>query len=140
MTENYIPRLYNYNLETGTVGTDNEDMANILYSINRMETTAAIKSEDHTAMIKTVNDAFTLLTDCNVSFDDFNNANKDKIDQSVFSAVSTVFSAEQKKLMNAFVTLAPADQCAALLTDSYRNVLSVIPSLQKLDDQAAGRI
>lgn len=135
-----ILRKYNYKLSVGPVGTDDDNMAGVLYGINKMEAPAATVSDDPATMIQTVNDVFTLVTDCKVSLGRFGSAYKNKIDQNVFSAVSDVFSAEQKKLMDAFVALAPAGECVKILAGSYRNILSTVPSLQKMDDQAAGKI
>ncbi|MBO4644563.1 MAG: hypothetical protein J5716_08165 [Alphaproteobacteria bacterium] len=131
-----ILRKYNYKLSGGSVGTDDDDMANILYSINKMETPASIQSEDSSVMTASVNDVFTMLTDCKVSLDRFNTAHKDRIDQNLFQTVLNQFSAEQKRLMDAFVLLAPPAQCITLLTDSYKNILATVPSLQKLDEQS----
>lgn len=133
-----ILRKYNYKLASGPVGTDDDNMANVLYSINRMETPAAVQSDEPAVMTATVNDVFTLVTDCKVSLDRFNAAHKDRIDQSLFQSVTDRFSAEQKRLMNAFVLMTPPAQCVELLTDSYKNILATVPSLQKLDEQSFG--
>ncbi|MBO4519627.1 MAG: hypothetical protein J5787_00295 [Alphaproteobacteria bacterium] len=138
MAENTIPRKYNYKLKTGAVGTNDNNMANILFSINKMETPTSIQSEEQAVMTGLVNDALTLLTDCKVFLDRFNTAHKDHIDQTLYQSVSDLYSAEQKRLMDAFILLTPPDQCAALLTDSYKNILATVPSLQKLDEQSIG--
>ena len=131
-----ILRKYNYKLASGPVGTDDDNMANVLYSINRMETPAAIRSEEPSVMTGSVNDVFTLVTDCKTSLDRFNTAHKDHIDQNLFRSVLNLFSAEQKRLMDAFVLLIPPEKCVQLLTDSYKNILATVPSLQKLDEQS----
>lgn len=55
---NTIIRQYNYRLETGTVGTDNENIAQILYNINRMEMKALFTSSDKEELNKVLDDFF----------------------------------------------------------------------------------
>lgn len=56
---NFIPRRYNYTLETGVVGTDDENIANILYNINRMEMKASFLSETRGDMQDALGDVFS---------------------------------------------------------------------------------
>jgi hypothetical protein len=41
-----MPYRYNYKLETGEVGSNDENIANALYTINRMETKAPYQFSD----------------------------------------------------------------------------------------------
>ena len=136
MVENVIPRKYNYNLETGTVGTDDDDMANILYNVNRMEIKAAYDTDDLEDMQKSFGEAFFMTVDSGVHFNRFAEKNTRIQESPSFKTAKNAIE-EAVKIIGA---VTPPQTDISLMRNSvqkaYQLLLTAIPSLIDLDNQA----
>ncbi|MBR1778834.1 MAG: hypothetical protein IJ752_09680 [Alphaproteobacteria bacterium] len=136
MTENIIPRKYNYNLETGTVGTDDDDMANILYNINCMEMKASYESDDVNDMQTTFGESFSMVTEAAEHLDNFIENHKEKLRSDTIDDAE-LFLSEAVVILD---DVEPPQTDIELMSNSikaaYQKMLDAVPSLLKLDEQA----
>ena len=137
--DNFITRQYNYNLETGTVGTDDKNMAAIFYDINLMEKKARFASDDADALKEALNETFFLITDVKVHFNRFVKEFEKILDADVRDIVAAVFKTALNQVRQAQTSENAAEKCAAL-HDAYAKLLAVVPNLKALDDQSVGKI
>ena len=130
-----IPRKYNYNLETGTVGTDDDDMANILYNINRMEMKASYDTDKLEDMQKSFGEAFFMAVDSSVHFESFAEKRKQSQGNTAFETAKNAVE-EAVRILGA---VTPPQTDIPLMRSSvrkaYRQLLTAVPSLIDLDNQ-----
>ena len=136
MAENYIPRMYNYTLETGTVGTDDEDMASILYDINRMEMKATSDTDDVNDMKVAFAEAFSMALDAAKHLDGFIASRKGKLVPALVEDVQLAFSEAIVIMDDVPAPQTDAEAMSASVKAAYRKMLDVVPSLLTLDDQS----
>ena len=130
-----IPRKYNYNLETGTVGTDDDDMANILYNINRMEMKAGYDTNKLEDMQKSFGEAFFMAVDSNIHFGSFAEKHTVRQENAAFEAAKSAVE-EAVAILGA---VKPPQTDIALMRSAvrkaYQKLLTAVPSLIDLDNQ-----
>lgn len=136
----FIPRQYNYVLETGAVGTDNEDIANILYNINQMEMKSSFLSDDKNEMDATVGDVLFMISDSKIHFKKFFDKNSEKLDSKNVEAVQTALDGALKIIRTAEDPNIDVNAIHPALLFAYKKILPVVPILLSLDDQALGKV
>lgn len=138
--DNYIPRQYNYTLETGTVGTDNENIANILYNINRMEIKASFFSEERTDMEEALSDVFFMITDTKVHLNRFIKSSGEKLTPETIAAVTAALDRSLKIIRAAETPETDPNAIHSAMLFAYKSLAAAVPSIQALDDQAVGKV
>ncbi|MGN1078649.1 MAG: hypothetical protein ACI4TE_00590 [Alphaproteobacteria bacterium] len=136
---NFIPRRYNYTLETGVIGTDDEDIANILYNVNRMEMKASFFSEQREEMEESLSDVFFMIADSKVHLGRFMNAFEDKLDQETLSTVKTTLDEALKITRAAEASNVDLNAIHSAMLFAYKRLLSAVPFIHALDNQAVGK-
>ena len=139
-----ILRKYNYRLETGTVGTDDDNIANVLYNINRMEMTAEKEADDfddEDELDEALGDLFFMLADIKVHLTWFLEASGDKTNAGTARAVIAVFdeAIEDVRSVRSDQT-DDMEEMAAAFPKVYKKLLAIVPSVLDLDNQATGRV
>ena len=136
MSENYIPRMYNYNLETGTVGTDNEDISNILYNINRMEMKAALDTDDLDDMREAFSEAYSMTIDSFEHFSRFTDLHKDTLNPEDVDTVQLSLSEAVVVLDDVEPPQTDIELMARSIETAYKKMLESVPSLLQLEEQS----
>ncbi len=136
----FIPRQYNYVLETGTIGTDNENIANILYNINQMEMKASFSSKDKEEMENTLADALFMVTDCKVHFKRFVQDFSKKLNNDDIVAFNSDLDSVLKIVRAAETPDIDTNAIHSAILFAYKKLLSVVPLLIDLDDQSLGKV
>lgn len=137
--DNFIPRQYNYNFETGAVGTDDKNISAIYYDINLMEKKATFVSDDENVLKEALNEAFFLITDVKVHYNRFVKEFAEKLDKDAVAVVESVFSGVQESVRQAQISFDADVKCAAL-HEMYKKMLAVVPNVKALDDRSVGKI
>jgi len=134
-----ILRKYNYNLETGTVGTDDDNIANILYNINRMEMKVSFSTDDVEELKKTLGELYAATVDCKVNLFDFVEIFDEKLNADTLNEVCAVFD-EAMKCAKAAIRAACSNEVdtknvAAAFPSVYKMLLDIVPSVLALEAQ-----
>lgn len=134
-----IIQKYNYKLETGTVGTDNENIANILYNINRMETNVPYPFSDIEETEEDLGELFFMIVDAKVHISRFANAFADKIET---DTVDTVVAAldDAMQIVRDAMDQTDTAKMSATFSEVYKKLLGIVPAVLTLDAQSVGRI
>ena len=137
---NDIVRQYNYKLETGTVGTDDENIANILYNTNRMEMDASYSSSDEDELDNALGELFFTIADSKVHLKRFLDAHGSKINADTAAAVTAKFDSALAVVRGAR-EMEPSDtvEMSAAFGKIYKIFLDAVPGVLVLDAQAVGR-
>ena len=138
--ENFIPRKYNYTLETGVVGTDNENLANIFYNINRMESKASFFSDSREDMDDALSDVFFMITDSTVHFNRFIKEFGEKLDQTTVSGITDVLGKALDTVRFDETTDISSEMIHSAIRSVYADLLSVVQNLCLLDNQSVGKV
>ena len=136
MAENVIPRKYNYTLETGPVGTDDDDMANILYNINRMEMKAAYDTDDLKDMQKAFGDAFFMALDSSMHFKSFLEKQDGKLNEGTIRSVKNTLDEAAAVLGAVKPPQTDIELMNTSIKTAYQKMLNAVPSLVLLDKQS----
>ena len=134
-----IIRKYNYRLETGTVGTDDENIANVLYNINRLEMKKNFSSSDMDALSKALGQLFFLVGDAKGSLLDFLDVHGDKTQADISDKVIAAFD-YAIKLLDDVDDETDTAKVSAVFPEVYKVLLDIVPSVLALDAQAVGRV
>ena len=137
-----IIRKYNYRLETGTVGTDNDNIAAILYNINRMEMTATFSSTDKDKIAEKLGGLVFMVVDSKVHLRRFLKASAGKTSAATVAAVESAFDnaikiADDDNLLS---DNSNTSEACAVFPKVYKMLLGIVPSILALDAQAVGRV
>jgi hypothetical protein len=134
-------RQYNYRLETGTVGTDDENIAQILYNINQTEMYAGFASSDRKKLDDTLGKVFFLIVDAKVHLKRFMEASNGKADADTASAIGDACSAAIAAIreVRIMVDEAELETIYAVFPKVYKMLLAIVPPVLALDAQTAGR-
>ena len=136
----FIPRRYNYTLETGTVGTDNQDIANILYNVNPMEMKASFSSKAKEEMEDTLADALFMVTDCKVHFKRFVQDFSEKLNNDDVVAYNSDLDSSLKIIRAAETSDIDINAIHSAILFAYQKMLAGVPRLIDLDDQSLGKV
>ncbi len=137
---NTIIRQYNFRLETGTVGTDDENIANILYNINRMETKAFFKSTNPEALDEAFGELFVMIVAAKTFLVQFLKMAGDKTDAATADTVTTALDGAIQALRQARWEESDTAKKVAAFPEIYKNVLEIVPDVLALDAQSTGRV
>ena len=139
-----ILRKYNYRLETGNVGTDNDNIANILYNINRMEMDVDYMFSDLEELKEDLSDFSSMVFESLVHLITFISDYENKLKKETLDIVLAAFreaKADVDSAMNDVNAENPdTEKICSVFTTVYRRFLEIVPSILALDDQAIGRI
>jgi len=137
-------RKYNYKLETGTVGTNDDNIANLLYNINRMEMDKSYIFTDTDEMDEDFGELFFMLSESKVHLNRFLEIFGKKVNEENANIISTAFSDAMQVVRNARLDIrtdeSKAEKACLVFTTVYENLLAVVPVILALDDQAVGRV
>ena len=136
MAEHAIPRKYNYNLETGTVGTDNDDMASILYNINRMQIKASYETNAVNDMRLTFGESFSLTIEALEHLQHFIESHKEKLSAEIVNAAQIYLSEAVVVLDKVLPPQTDIELMSSSIKTAYQKMLSAVPSLLQLDEQS----
>jgi hypothetical protein len=136
---NTIIRKYNYKLETGLVGTDDDNIANILYNINRMEMTASGAFPNEGELNEALGGLFFMIVDSKVHLNRFLKIFENKTNAASVATVKTAFDDALQIVRADGSPQADAAKKSAVFPRVYRMLLDIVPSVLALDTQAAGR-
>ena len=131
-----IPRKYNYNLETGTVGTDDDDMANILYNINRMEMKAAYESDDVDDMQSAFGESYSMVTEAAERLDHFIEIHNEKLHPDTVDGAQFLLSDAVVVLDDVETPQTDIELMSNSIKTAYQKMLEAVPSLVLLDEQS----
>ena len=137
-------RKYNYNLETGTVGTNDDNIANMLYNINRMEMKKSFSTTDVEVLKEALGELYFMTVDSKVHLNRFLKLFGEKVNA---DTLGTVLAALDESMKIADETI--DDSCAnqpdtekicEVFPTVYKKLLNIVPSILALDNQAVGRV
>ena len=133
---------YNYNLETGTVGTNDDNIANILYNINRMEMKVSFTTSNVEAFQKANGELFFMVIDSIVHLYDFLEVFNNKVDTDTVNAILTTLE-EARKITKSATVQSLAQQVdmsklCEVFPAVYKKLLALVPTVILLDEQAIG--
>ena len=139
--KNKMLRLYNYNLETGTVGVDDKNLANILYNINRMETKVPYNNSDMVELNEDIDELFFWLTEAKVCLADFleifsENENNENVD-TVAAAIEESIDIVDKAMDEDYNDEPDIEIMRAAFPTVYKKLLAIVPNIVLLDEQTA---
>jgi len=141
---NSILRKYNYNLETGTVGTDDENIANFLFNVNNMEKRISFKTSNLEELKRALGELFALITDCKVHLNRFLKIFSNKVKEDTVNEITSILDNAMK-----FSNAATREACSPepnmekiceVFSEVNYIVLKAVPFILALDDQAVGRV
>ena len=136
-----IIRKYNYKLETGTVGTDDDNIANILYNINRLEAKASYIPSEAQKAAENLGEVFSMVSDALTHLLNFikNNGGKVKEDNAALVLIKSAFDSAVKIIEEAAEDKTDTVKTAAAIPEVYKTLLDIVSSVLELDALAAGR-
>lgn len=134
-----IIRKYNYKLETGPVGTDDDNIANILYNINRMEMKVSYASTDMDALDKELGSLFFLITDAKVHLNRFLKISGAKVSAETAREVIMALDGAMQIVDDALLEESDCLKKSPAFPAVYGKLLGIVPSVLALDAKAAGR-
>ena len=141
---NSIIRKYNYNLETGTVGTDDKNIANILFNTNKMEKRVSFTTSDLDVLKKALGELFFMITDSKVNLFDFLEIFESKTNADTVKMVTFSIDDAMKKSKAATREACSVEPDIAKICEVFSEVYNIflknIPHVLALDDQAVGRL
>ncbi len=135
-----IIRMYNYQLETGTVGTDDENMATILYNINRMEMNNPYIFSNVQELNDDLDELFFMIAEAAVHLGRFLDISGDKVEADTAVAVTAAFQEAIQIVRDSRSDEADTAKMSAAFPKVYKKLLDQVPSILALDAQAAGRM
>jgi len=137
-------RKYNYNLETGTIGTNDDNIANILYNINRMEMDKFYSSDDLKEIDEDLGELFFMIAESRVHLNRFLKISGEKVKpetvQTVSAALENATQTVRESRLDGRMNEANTEQLCTVFTTVYENLLAIVPAVLELDDQAVGRV
>jgi len=133
-------RKYNYNLETGTVGTDDDNIANILYNINRMEMRKNYSCSDLKELDRTLGELYFMVSDSKVHLNRFLKIFGEKVNADTVNEIVTALDNALKTVSAASKERPDTTKMCMGFSLVYQNLLEIVPLVLTLDDQAVGRV
>lgn len=132
-------RKYNYKLETGVAGTDDDNIAAVLYAINRMEMKATFTSSDVKKLDDALGELFFMITDAKVHMSRFLKSFGDKTNAPAADTVLQALDDAMQAVRESKTEPADTVKMSALFPLIYKKLLETVPSILALDAQAVGR-
>jgi len=135
-------RKYNYNLETGTVGSDDDNIAN-LYNINRMEMKVNFSTSDLDKLEKPLGELYFMTSDMKVHLNRFMGVYGEKVDGDTFTAIATAIDEAMEMADKAIEDSCDEEpetqKICEVFPAVYRKLLAIVPTVLLMDDQSTGR-
>jgi hypothetical protein len=134
-----MPYQYNYRLKTGEVGTNNENIANALYNINRIETLVPYQFSNGKSQMEDKAKLFSMVVDANVNIYKFLEIFRDRADSGAAKKVMTAFD----ECINMIESAMDSDN-AVLNVEwlgfevVYQHLLGIVPTILELDKSKDG--
>ena len=129
----------NYTLEAGTVGTDDENIANILYNINCMETKKNFTSSDLDESNEALGQLYFMVSDAMVHLNRFIEIYNEKIKQETSDDVLIALD-DAMQIMDEVEEETDTAKISAVFPAAYKLLLDIVPLVLELDAQAVGRV
>ena len=133
-------RKYNYNLETGTVGTDDDNIANILYNINRMEMKKYFKTSNVQELDKPMGELFFMVSDSKVHLNRFLKIFNEKVKADTVNIVITALDNALQTVRDSRKDETDTEKMCSAFPAVYNILLEIVPAVLELDGQAVGRV
>ncbi|MDR2954756.1 MAG: hypothetical protein LBV43_06730 [Prevotella sp.] len=134
-----IIRKYNYRLETGTVGTDNDNIATVLYNINRMEKEDSFISFDMKGLDEDLDELFFMVAEANVHFHRFLDTFSKKIDKTEAEVVVAAFK-DALGIVRSVRDVTDTAKKSEAFPKVYKRLLAIVPSILDIDARVVGRL
>ena len=131
-----VLRRYNYNLETGAVGTDDNNIATVLYNINRMEIEAYTEFFDEEELNEALDDLYDLMGKSSVHLNRFIETFGDKVDNYCVQAAISVFGSAVRFVREARSETADFAKKADIFPTIYKKFLDIVPLIVAIDEEA----
>ena len=129
-------RKYNYRLETGEVGTDDDNIANVLYNINRMEINAYTDFDDVKEVDKALAELYDLMGTSSAHLNLFIQMFGDKVDNYCVQAVTSVFGSAIRIVKEARAKSSDFEQKSDVFPTVYKMFLDIVPLIIAIDEEA----
>ena len=133
-------RKYNYNLETGTVGTDDDNIASILYHINRMEMRKSYSCSNITELDKTLGELYFMVSDSKVHLNRFLEIFGEKVKTETVNKIVAALDNAFQTIDDAMMEDPDTEKMCKAFPEVYKNLLEIVPTILALDAQAVGRV
>ena len=133
-----IIKKYNYKLETGTVGTDDDNIANVLYNINRLETKISAIPTDAQKLGERLGEVFYMVSDALTHFLAFLENGKIEENNAALVSVRSAFQSAVDVIEKAKENESDTAKTAAAIPAVYKTLLGIVPSVLELDAQVKG--
>ena len=124
---------YNYNLSTGTVGTDDDDLASVFYNINRMEMKSEYETENSDRAIEALGETLFYVSDILVHFDAFAEKRTNETDAQKVRKIRSTFKSIALSLREAAMEGSTVRDMCKTLHDVSKQSLSVVDDIVALD-------
>jgi hypothetical protein len=139
-----ILRKFNYRLETGEVGTDDENIANVLYNINRIEMYKSFSTNDLKELDDTFGKLFFMVVDSKVHLNRFNQIFSEKINKKtlddVINTLDNAIDTIRANRSDMIEETPNINEVCKVFSSVYNNLLDIVTNILKLDAQAIGRV
>jgi len=133
-------RKYNYNLETGTVGTNDDNIANILFNINMMEKKVSYTTSDMDELDKALGELFFMISDSKVHLNRFLKIFGEKVNAETVTAVTEALDKAMETVDDALMKDPDIKEMCLAFPKVYKDLLEIVPIVLELDNQAVGRV
>ncbi len=130
---------YNYRLETGLVGTNDDNIASVLYNINRMEMNAFPAFADAKEMEEALGELFFMIADAKVHMHRFLDNSVGETDTGTADAVTAALAGAIQIVRDAGSDRSSEAEMSAAFPKVYKMLLAIVPSVLALDAQANDR-
>jgi hypothetical protein len=131
---------YNYNLKTGAVGTNDGNLAKILYDINRLEVIAPF-THDVDELDGVMGQFFFMILGMEVAIDDFLEINGEKLSKDTVGRVNAAFDeamtiVRDNRYDEEDENPVSAEQMRKAFSDAHNIILDAVPHILDLEQQA----
>jgi hypothetical protein len=134
-------RKYNYNLKTGTVGTDDDNIATMLYTINQMEMYENYTTTNMEALDEKLGLYFFNISHIKVHLNRLLKISGEKINPETLSIVTKALDDALDHIRTYLDDDTPTTpDMSTMFPVVYAMLLKVVPAILALDAQAVGRV
>ena len=135
--ETPILRKYNYRLETGTVGTNDDNIANLLYNINRMEMRVSYSFSNMEVYDKDMGNLYFMVSDMKVHLNLFLEVFGDKVNSDTLKTVTAALDEAMKSTSDIIDYSCSESPDTAKLCEIfpavYKKLLAIVPAILALE-------
>jgi len=131
-----IHRKYNYHLKTGTVGTNDNNIANVLYNINQMESRVSFTSSYLQDLDNALCELYFMIVDAKVHLNRFLNTSGKKAGDNIANEVFMALDDAIQIVRDARDKVPDTTTMSSSFPRVYKKLLDIVPSVLELDDQS----